>query len=114
MTTRSDNLAPLAQRYIEDVRVGDQLPGFELELGWTKMAEQVSGSQDFYPVHHDPGFAAEAGPRKHLLQHRLHPGRALSCHHRLDRPRRLAAQIPLRDAPHAGARRCRADARQGD
>ena len=61
MTTHSSDLAPLAQRYIEDVRVGDQLPGFELELGWTKMAEQVSGSQDFYPVHHDPGFAAEAG-----------------------------------------------------
>lgn len=61
MTTHSSDLAPLAQRYIEDVRVSDQLPGFELELGWTKMAEQVSGSQDFYPVHHDPGFAAEAG-----------------------------------------------------
>lgn len=61
MTTHSSDLAPLTQRYIEDVRVGDQLPGFELELDWTKMAEQVSGSQDFYPVHHDPGFAAEAG-----------------------------------------------------
>ena len=60
-TTRTDSLSPVAQRYIDDVRVGDQLPGFELELGWTKMAEQVSGSQDFYPVHHDPGFAAEAG-----------------------------------------------------
>ena len=64
MTTQTDpadTLAPIAQRYWDDVRVGDKLDGFDLQLGWTKMAEQVSGSQDFYAVHHDPGFAAEAG-----------------------------------------------------
>ena len=49
------------QRRWEDVRDGEELPGFELQLTWTKMVEQVSGSQDFYPVHHDPDFAAEAG-----------------------------------------------------
>ena len=49
------------QTYYEDVRIGDIIDGFDLSLGWTKMAEQVSDSQDFYPVHHDPEFAAEAG-----------------------------------------------------
>ena len=49
------------QTFYEDVRIGDIIDGFDLSLGWTKMAEQVSGSQDFYPVHHDPEFAAEAG-----------------------------------------------------
>ena len=49
------------QRYWEDVLADEQLPGYTLDLTWTKMAEQVSGSQDFYPVHHDPEFAREAG-----------------------------------------------------
>ncbi len=53
--------AQVSQRYWEDVAEGDELPGYELELTWTRMVEQVSGSQDFYPVHHDPDFAAEAG-----------------------------------------------------
>lgn len=50
-----------AQRTWEDVNEGDELDGFDLELTDTKMVEQVSGSQDFYPVHHDTGFAREAG-----------------------------------------------------
>ena len=49
------------QRTWEDVNVGDELGGFSLELNATKMVEQVSGSQDFYPVHHDTAFAREAG-----------------------------------------------------
>ncbi|MBM3139116.1 MAG: acyl dehydratase [Chloroflexi bacterium] len=49
------------QRYWEDVADGEELAGYELRLTWTKMVQQVSGSQDFYPVHHDPGFAREAG-----------------------------------------------------
>ena len=49
------------QRYFEDVTVGDELAGYDLSLTWTKMAEQVSGSQDFYPVHHDPEFAKAGG-----------------------------------------------------
>lgn len=56
MTTTST-----AQRHWEDVSDGEELTGYTLDLTWTKMAEQVSGSQDFYPVHHDPGFAQEAG-----------------------------------------------------
>jgi acyl dehydratase len=50
-----------AQRYFEDVSEGEELSGFTLDLDWTRMVQQVSGSQDFYPVHHDPGFAREAG-----------------------------------------------------
>jgi len=50
-----------AQRTWEDVTEGEELPGFEMKLTATKMVEQVSGSQDFYPVHHDTDFAREAG-----------------------------------------------------
>ena len=49
------------QIYWDDVEVGDTIPGFELKLDWTRMAAQVSGSQDFYPVHHDPDFARAGG-----------------------------------------------------
>jgi acyl dehydratase len=52
-----------AQRYWEDVRAGDEIPGFEIPLNWTRMARQVSGSQDFYEVHHDPEFARAGGHR---------------------------------------------------
>ena len=49
------------QLHWEDVKEGDTIPGYTLDLTWTKMVEQVSGSQDFYEVHHDPDFAREAG-----------------------------------------------------
>jgi acyl dehydratase len=55
------NLAPLPQIYFEDVNVGDELPGFSYQLTWTEMVKQVSGSQDFYAVHHDPPFAQSGG-----------------------------------------------------
>ena len=45
----------------EDVREGEELEGFSLELTMTRMAAQVSGTQDFYPIHHDPDFARQAG-----------------------------------------------------
>jgi len=45
----------------EHVREGDELKGFSLELTMTRMVAQVSGTQDFYPVHHDPEFARQAG-----------------------------------------------------
>ena len=47
------------QLYWNDVKEGDNLPEFELDLTWTKMVEQVSGSQDFYEVHHDPDLLAK-------------------------------------------------------
>jgi acyl dehydratase len=45
----------------EHVREGDELKGFTLELTMTRMVAQVSGTQDFYPVHHDQEFARQAG-----------------------------------------------------
>jgi len=45
------------------VREGEELKGFSLELTMTRMVAQVSGTQDFYPVHHDPEFARQAGHR---------------------------------------------------
>jgi acyl dehydratase len=48
-------------RVWEDVREGDDLAGFALELTTTRMVLQVSGTQDVYPVHHDPAFARAAG-----------------------------------------------------
>ena len=49
------------QRYWDDVAEGDELTGFDLYLSETKVAEQVSGSQDFYAVHHDRPFARAGG-----------------------------------------------------
>ena len=57
----SITLAPIAQTYFEDINVGDELPGFGYKLDWTEMVKQVSGSQDFYAVHHDPPFARSGG-----------------------------------------------------
>lgn len=47
--------------YGDDVAVGDELTPIEMELGWTTMALQVSGSQDWNEPHHDPDFATESG-----------------------------------------------------
>ena len=43
------------------VREGEELKGFSLELSATRMVAQVSGTQDFYPIHHDREFARQAG-----------------------------------------------------
>jgi acyl dehydratase len=51
----------VSQRHWEDVKVGDELPGFSLALTMTRMVLQVSGTQDFYPVHHDRDFARAGG-----------------------------------------------------
>ena len=50
-----------AQRCWEDVQEGEELKGFSLELTMTRMVLQVSGTQDFYPIHHDQAFARTAG-----------------------------------------------------
>src|SRR5881296_3715502 len=49
------------QRCWEDVVAGDALDGFSLPLTMTRMVQQVSGTQDFYPVHHDSAFARDGG-----------------------------------------------------
>lgn len=51
------------QRYYEDVNVGDEIGGFDVLLNATRMVKQVSGSQDFYEVHHDTAFAQSGGHR---------------------------------------------------
>lgn len=48
-------------RYWDDVQEGEALTGFSLDLTPTRMVLQVSGTQDVYPVHHDPAFARAAG-----------------------------------------------------
>jgi acyl dehydratase len=40
---------------------GEALAGFSLPLTMTRMVLQVSGTQDFYPVHHDRDFARAGG-----------------------------------------------------
>lgn len=49
------------QRYWDDVSEGDAIEGYDLQVTETKVAEQVSGSQDFYAVHHDRAFARAGG-----------------------------------------------------
>jgi acyl dehydratase len=49
------------QRYWEDVQVGEELPGFSLEINLRRVIQQVSGTQDWYPLHFDPQFARRAG-----------------------------------------------------
>jgi acyl dehydratase len=49
------------QLHWEDVEVGAELEGFELEITPRRTFLQVSGSQDWYPVHFDATFAHKAG-----------------------------------------------------
>lgn len=51
----------LAERYWDDVSVGDEVPGFSKTLDSTEMVLQVSGSQDWNLVHHDTDFARDSG-----------------------------------------------------
>jgi len=50
-----------AQPFWEDVRVGDELPPVELPITPRRMHLMTSGSQDWYPVHFDAGFAQKSG-----------------------------------------------------
>ncbi len=49
------------QLYWEDASVDDELPGFSLDITPRRLFLQVSGSQDWYPLHFDPAFARKAG-----------------------------------------------------
>jgi 3-oxo-4,17-pregnadiene-20-carboxyl-CoA hydratase beta subunit len=55
------------QRYWDDVRDGEVLDGFVMDVTMTRMVLQVSGTQDFYPVHHDRDFARAGGHRDIFL-----------------------------------------------
>ncbi len=49
------------QVFWDDVDVSHKIPGYSLKIDPTRIALQVSGSQDFYPVHHDLDFAKAGG-----------------------------------------------------
>jgi len=50
------------QLYWEDVEVGQEIPtSYSLKLDMTRLCLQVSGTQDYYPVHHDRDFAHTQG-----------------------------------------------------
>ncbi len=49
------------QPYWEDIAVGQELPGFPLDITPKRLFLQISGSQDWYPLHFDPAFARKAG-----------------------------------------------------
>ena len=49
------------QPYWEDIEVGQELPGFSLDITQKRLFLQISGSQDWYPLHFDPAFARKAG-----------------------------------------------------
>jgi acyl dehydratase len=48
-------------RHWEDVGIGQVIEGHQTCLGWTDIARQVSGSQDWNSVHHDPDYARDSG-----------------------------------------------------
>lgn len=50
------------QVYWDDVEIGQDIPtSFSLTLDMTRMCLQVSGTQDYYKVHHDREFAKSQG-----------------------------------------------------
>ena len=50
------------QLYWEDVKLGQEIPtSYSLKLDATRMVLQVSGTQDYYQVHHDRDFAHAQG-----------------------------------------------------
>lgn len=50
------------QLFWEDVVEGEEIPfGYSLKLDMTRFILQVSGTQDWYPVHHDREFARSQG-----------------------------------------------------
>lgn len=50
------------QIYWEDIEVGQEIPtSYSLALNMTRVCLQVSGTQDYYQVHHDRDFARAQG-----------------------------------------------------
>ena len=50
------------QLYWEDVEVGQEIPtGYSMKIDMTRIVMQVSGTQDYYQVHHDRNFAKTQG-----------------------------------------------------
>jgi acyl dehydratase len=61
VTVVSDNGATVIERFWDDVEVDEVIEGFSMDLGWTAMALQVSGSQDWNAIHHDVDYARDSG-----------------------------------------------------
>jgi acyl dehydratase len=51
----------MVERFWDDVEIDDAIEGFSMDLGWTAMALQVSGSQDWNAIHHDVDYASDSG-----------------------------------------------------
>jgi len=54
-------IAKPARPQWDDVEIGQELDGVEVSVDWRTVALQVSGSQDWNRVHHDPEFALDSG-----------------------------------------------------
>jgi len=54
-------MAGRSQPYWEDVAVDEEIEGLSLDITARRLVLQVSGSQDWYPVHFDAGFAKKGG-----------------------------------------------------
>jgi acyl dehydratase len=54
-------VSPSGSRKSSDVKVGDELPSFELGLTSTMIVAGAIASRDFMPAHHDPDFAKGQG-----------------------------------------------------
>jgi acyl dehydratase len=54
-------MTAIERRDAEKVRVGDELPPFELAVTSTVIVAGAIASRDFMPAHHDPGFARAQG-----------------------------------------------------
>jgi MaoC like domain len=50
-------------RSIEEVSVGEALPGLEIPLTRTLIVSTAIASRDYQDVHHDPGLAVERGSK---------------------------------------------------
>src|SRR6266545_3821902 len=54
-------MAGRSQPYWEDVAVNEEIEGLSLDITARRLVLQGSGSQDWYPLHFDAGFARKAG-----------------------------------------------------
>ena len=59
------------QQYWEQVKVGEEIPSLAYKIDWPRIVAQVSGSQDFYPVHYDKGFARSGGHQEIFVNTRF-------------------------------------------
>ena len=49
------------------IKEGDALPNLTFEVSYTTLAQDVAGTRDYYPIHHDPEFAKAGNARNIFL-----------------------------------------------